>query len=273
MQLAKLNGYEVPIGANPRIIDLSTGRANPYTPLIKQLRMSASPKPSLTALLDRFIDNPNKIRADKTKASIRGYMLVVIEILGDDTPVEEISEADCERVRDLIMKLPPNFSKLKALKNRPIEEMVRIANAHNMPKLSPTGVNNYIRWLNTFLNWCQKKGMIDRVPIAFSEIKVADPVRKEDKRLPFTNDQLNTIIHSRVFVEQERSRGLFWVFLIALWNGMRSNEICQLDAADVKQFEPSPVCRRLQSKYGWNLWKKVTEQIDFRLKCAPALFG
>ena len=164
-------------------------------------------------------------------------MSVVIEILGDDTPVEEISEADCERVRDLIMKLPPNFSKLKSLKNRPIEEMVRIANAHNMQKLSPTGVNNYIRWLNTFLNWCQKKGMIDRVPIAFSEIKVADPVRKEDKRLPFTNDQLQTIFHSKVFVEQERSRGLFWIFLIALWNGMRSNEICQLDAADVRQID------------------------------------
>ena len=102
MQIANLNGHEVPIGANPRIIDLSTGRAKPYTPVIEQLRMAAKPKPSLTALLGRFIDNPNKIRADKTKASIRGYMSVVIEILGDDTPVEEISEADCERVRESV---------------------------------------------------------------------------------------------------------------------------------------------------------------------------
>ena len=38
-------------------------------------------------------------------------------------------------------------------------------------------------------------------------------------------------------------------------------------------FEPPPVCRRLQSKYGWSLWKKVTEQTGFQQKCAPALFG
>ena len=37
--------------------------------------------------------------------------------------------------------------------------------------------------------------------------------------------------------------------------------------------EPPPVCRRLQSKYGWSLWKKVTEQTGFQQKCAPALFG
>ena len=38
-------------------------------------------------------------------------------------------------------------------------------------------------------------------------------------------------------------------------------------------YEPPPVCRRLQSKYGWSLWKKVTEQTGFQQKCAPALFG
>ena len=43
--------------------------------------------------------------------------------------------------------------------------------------------------------------------------------------------------------------------------------------APVDQNEPSPVCRRLPSKYGWSLWKKVTEQTDIRLKCALARFG
>ena len=41
----------------------------------------------------------------------------------------------------------------------------------------------------------------------------------------------------------------------------------------IGQVEPPPVCRRLQSKYGWSLWKKVTEQTGFQQKCAPALFG
>jgi polar amino acid transport system permease protein len=37
--------------------------------------------------------------------------------------------------------------------------------------------------------------------------------------------------------------------------------------------EPPPVCRRLQSKYGWSLWIKVTEQTGFRPRSAPARFG
>jgi ribose transport system permease protein len=39
------------------------------------------------------------------------------------------------------------------------------------------------------------------------------------------------------------------------------------------RFEPPPVCRSLQSRYGWSLWKKVTEQADFRPRFAPARFG
>ena len=39
------------------------------------------------------------------------------------------------------------------------------------------------------------------------------------------------------------------------------------------QYEPPLVCRRLQSKYGWSLWKKVTEPTDFQLRCGRALSG
>ena len=44
-------------------------------------------------------------------------------------------------------------------------------------------------------------------------------------------------------------------------------------AAKLGHSEPPPVCRRLQSKYGWSLWKKVTEQTGFQPRCAPARFG
>ncbi|MEP3946653.1 site-specific integrase [Ascidiaceihabitans sp.] len=233
-ELAKLAGRAVHDAPNPQYVDTVTGGPKSYVSLGDQLALPPEPTPSLTALMEAFLDNPNKLRTVKTKKSIRGYLGVVFQILGDETLVDEISEDDCERVRDLIAKLPPNFMKLPDANKRTIEELAALAERKGMAKLSPTGVNNYLRWLMTFLSWCHRKGKMNRMPTAYAEIKVADPVRREDKRAAFSNDQLNVIFRSQVYQDQERSSSLFWVPLIAIWNGMRSNEICQLDVADIK---------------------------------------
>lgn len=233
-ELALLRGRAVHEAPNPHYVDTVTGGPKAYVPLGDQLAMPPEPTPSLSALMDAFLANPNKLRTDKTKKSIRGYLGVVFQILGDDTPVDEIAEGDCERVRDLIARLPPNFMKLPDASKHTLEELADIAERKGMSKLSPTGVNNYLRWLLTFLSWCHRKGKMDRMPTAYAEIKVADPVRKQDKREAFSNDQLNVIFRSQVYQDQQRNSSLFWVPLIALWNGMRSNEICQLDVVDIK---------------------------------------
>ena len=233
-ELAQLRGRAVHDAPNPHYVDAVTGGPKAYVSLGDQLAIPPEPTPSLTELMDAFLSNPNKLRTEKTKKSIRGYLGVVFQILGDDTPVDEITEEDCERVRDLIARLPPNFMKLPDAGKYTLEDLADLSERKRMTKLSPTGANNYLRWFMTFLTWCHRKGMMDRMPSAYGEIKVADPVRKEDKRAAISNDQLSTIFTSRVYANQERDSSLFWVPLIALWNGMRSNEICQLDAADIK---------------------------------------
>ena len=233
-ELAQLWGRAVHDAPNPHYVDTATGGPRAYVSLGDQLAMPSEPSPTLTQLMEIFLANPNKLRTVKTKKSIKGYLGVVFQILGDDTPVDEITEEDCEQVRDLIARLPPNFMKLPDAGKHTIEELADLAERKGMAKLSPTGVNNYLRWLLTFLSWCHRKGKMDRMPTAYAEIKVADPVRKEDKRAAFSNDQLNVIFRSQIYQDQKRNNSLFWVPLIALWNGMRSNEICQLDVADIK---------------------------------------
>ncbi len=233
-ELAHLKGRAIHEDPNPHFVNTLTGAPKEFVSLGDQLAEPPQPIPSLTELMEKFLANPNKHRTKKTKDSIRGYLNVVFQIMGDNTLVSEISEGTIEEVRDLIMRLPPNFKKLPDAERLTIDEMANLAERRRMAKLSPTGVNNYLRWLMTFLAWCHRKGMMDRMPTAYGEIKVADPVRKEDKREAFSDDQLSTIFSSRVYADQKRDNSLFWVPLIALWNGMRSNEICQLDAADIK---------------------------------------
>jgi integrase len=236
-ELAKARGVAVHSSPNPNIVDHNTGQPKGFTPISEiQARPSVDPS-SLSHMVAEFLNDPNKLRTKKTKSAMQGYLNVVVEIFGDDTPPDQITEEDCIRVRDLILQLPPNFKKLAPLRGRSVDEMVRIARRKNMGQLSATGVNNYLKYLMSFLFWCYRRGKIDRVPAVFSEIKVADPVRKENKRLPFSSSQLSTIYHSSVFTEREHHTCMFWVPLIALWNGMRTNEICQLDAVDVKEVD------------------------------------
>ena len=235
--LALMRGQAVHPNANPLVVDADTGKPKAFTPLHELLSRPSEEPMSLLKLVEAFIENPNKQRTEKTKKSIRGSMETVVEILGDRTPPEQITEADCERVRDLLRQLPPNFKKLPLLQDRTIEEMVKICGSRELGQLSPTGVNTYLKWLTSFLNWCQRKGHIAKVPTSFSEIKVADPERRADKRLPFSNEQLQQYFQSRIFQNNDYSNCIYWVSLIALWNGMRSNEICQLDVADITEVE------------------------------------
>jgi hypothetical protein len=66
-----------------------------------------------------------------------------------------------------------------------------------------------------------------------------------------------------------RAQLLVAVIIVAIDGGFLDRAVHPLDLA----IEPPPVCRRLRSKYGWSLWKKVTEQTDFQLRCAHARFG
>ncbi|WP_375279911.1 DUF6538 domain-containing protein, partial [Pseudooctadecabacter sp.] len=141
-ELAQLRGRAVHDTPNPHYVDAVTGGPKGYVSLGDQLAMPPEPIPSLVELMETFLANPNKLRTDKTKKSIRAYLGVVFQILGDDTPVDEITEEDCERVRDLIARLPPNFMKLPDADKHTIEELAVMAERRGMEKLSPTGVNN-----------------------------------------------------------------------------------------------------------------------------------
>ena len=66
-------------------------------------------------------------------------------------------------------------------------------------------------------------------PLCQQDLKVADPVHAQDKRLPFSDHQLVKIITAL----SDKSGAEFWVPHIGLYNGLRLNEICQLNVEDI----------------------------------------
>jgi integrase len=79
---------------------------------------------------------------------------------------------------------------------------------------------------------------------------LAETVHPQDRRKPFEPWQLLRIFNAPIYMgckdDQQgyavvgniiASGARYWVPLIALWSGMRLNEACQLDVADVREIE------------------------------------
>ena len=81
-------------------------------------------------------------------------------------------------------------------------------------------------------------------------LRLADPVAKQDKRHPFSDEQLRQMFTAPLYrgckndgngyttPGDARPKGTrFWIPLIGLYSGLRLNEICQLDTSDVRMVD------------------------------------
>ncbi|PPQ34618.1 hypothetical protein CH337_22320 [Rhodoblastus acidophilus] len=144
--------------------------------------------------------------------------------------------------------------------------------------MSPTTVNGYLNKLSALLHWAENEGYIVKNPAR--GLRVIDPVRKKDKRQPFSTEQLTRIFNAPLYrgcVDDDAGyatsgknhprRGRFWVPLIGLFSGMRLNEICQLDVADVRLIDSiecfvvtTETSGAATENYAWCAWRPPSLQ-------------
>jgi integrase len=146
--------------------------------------------------------------------------------------------------------LPKNASKVfPHLTLRQSAERARVERHPNC--ISASNVNTYLNKFAVVLNWAVEEELLTKNPLR--GLRIADPVSRRDKRLPFSDEQLEAIFSAPLYVGCQddaagyarpgasKPRGTrFWVPLIGLFTGMRLNEICQLDAADIRDIEGVP---------------------------------
>ena len=176
---------------------------------------------------------------------IYGNLFTVVSgVWGADKPLKSINREACRDLLETLRWLPSNPA--KRFPTLTIIEAARMAKARRLTSiLSPGSVNGYMNKLRSLLNFAVNEGWIERNPA--KGLRVIDPVRRRDKRSPFSTDQLRLIFNAPLYrgcVDDEwhysepgpnrPRRGRFWVPLIALFSGMRLNEICQLDTDDIR---------------------------------------
>ena len=198
-------------------------------------------------VLDRFRADPAKQRTRKTDLHYANLTELVVGLWGESRMIETIDREACRELLDTLRWLPSNAA--KRFPKLTVVEASRMAKEKSLPRtLTAASVNGYMSKLRAVMNFAANEGWIDRNPA--KGLQVVDPVRRRDKRHPFSNEQLRLIFDAPLYrgcVDDwhgyampglaRPKRGRFWVPLIALFSGMRLNEICQLDVADLHRLD------------------------------------
>ncbi len=188
-------------------------------------------KPSITLseLYRRYMDDPARQRSKKTVMTYESVFKVLVEVLGSEKDIGEINRDDCRYVLDVIRYLPANAK--KKFRKKTLVQISELARKRNMSPMAPLTINKYISKLAAMLSWAVEEELLYHNPA--KNLSVADPVHQQDKRLPFSDWQLQ-----KIFTALEGKSGAeYWVPYIGLYNGMRLNEICQLNVEDVQQHD------------------------------------
>ena len=166
-----------------------------------------------------------------------------IEIVGD-IDFSRVTKQEVSYYIDVQTKLPPNRKKSPKYRGLTINEVVEL-NLSQKETQTPQNINKRLSKLSVFGNWGVRQGLLLNNP--FSGMKFS--VKKQpNRRQPFSKDDLRTILKPETYLKwtihfthpyrKDRATNnlpYYWVFLLGLFSGMRTNEMCQLRMIDIKK--------------------------------------
>ncbi len=198
---------------------------------------SSAPKeetkiPSLkfSELANKYIDSKISDEAWKSHSlpDHKSRLNTFIEVMGDK-PIDEITRDDMRKYRETLRKLPPNRAKSKLYKGKSIDQILKMK-----PKTvySIKTVNIFVEAASSLFEWAMREGIMTFNPAKSLSIK--DDRQEIDLRDAITVDDLKILFsHPDFKMKKIKRPSFYWAPIIALYTGMRLEEICQLHCDDV----------------------------------------
>jgi len=159
-----------------------------------------------------------------------------------DKAVTEYGRSDMSAFKQGLKEYPTNAARVYP--DVPFKKVLQRNRSDGHPTLSSHSVSTRLSIMAVFGAWLEEN--IDGVDA--SHFSTSRPKRTDRRRMePFTHDEVKRILNSYAFTgcESERNYGKpgtfklrnwhFWFTLIAAFTGARTNEIMQMDVADLRQ--------------------------------------
>jgi len=216
----------------------STGR---YSSSANEKLFAQQSETRLSALVEQFIEDRKTAWSPKTLLQNSSALKQFVAIVGDK-PIADINRKDCRAYRDLLRKLPPNAT--KRFRGVSFEKIA----AFGEPPMSPKNVNRVLGAITAFFNWAVREEFTAHNPTRSLGVPLTN--RADSQRDAFSMGDLRVLFELSPLYQGCKSTehrdapgniiirdAKFWLPLVALYSGMRLEEIAQLRTEDVRQVD------------------------------------
>ncbi len=160
----------------------------------------------------------------------------------DDVPISQVAREDALRFVDKLAGLDPNWGRRPGGRTATVWQLLDDYCAP--PGLSAKTLNRYVACCSGLFRWARSQGLgRDYNPFAELYRPPGDQTRRGYQA--FTIDELNRLFAAPLYTktpwrlrveppEHSVQTAMAWASLIALYSGLRSNEICQLRLDDIR---------------------------------------
>ena len=193
-------------------------------------------------LAEEWLEKPGASSNPKTLDLKRTRIGVIVEALGAQRKVTSITRDDCSRVLErVIRKLPAHLT--KSTRKLSLRELLEDAALNKSATISTSTQELYVASFRSLF----------KLAVAM-EIRVSNPAdllaierKPAPPREPFSSAQLAQLFNAPIFRgclndetgykkpgDELPKKHRYWIPIIALYSGMRQDEICQLGRDDVR---------------------------------------
>ena len=188
----------------------------------------------ISKCIELYIGEKVDIR-ERSEEEIRFSLNFLTESFGD-IPIGKITKEKSNLIKSNIKNFPKNKTKNPKYRDKDFHSILKM----KIPQkdiIHITTINKHLGYLSSFMMWCVNNGYCDMNPFIGMKIKQKKSARDERDR--YSEKELKVIFSKQNYlhytnVETGRYAN-YWVPLIAVFTGMRVNEIASLYLDNVRQ--------------------------------------
>jgi integrase len=212
--------------------------------------MRQSDGPTLASLSKLYIEEGKRggtwrqVSTHEVERSLRD----LFELMGD-MPAEAFDVQQARLLKDRLSRCPQYFGLRPEYEGKTLKQVVESGATYKT--ITAVTVNNRLRKLSAFLNWCKANGYVADNPLV--GLKVMTGSAKE-ARLSFDRHDLTTLLNlDSLKAEARKHPWRYWLPLLGRTTGARLEELCQLRVDDLIEQQGIQCIRIDDSREGQNL--------------------